>query len=136
MRIVVDCSVAVPWFLLDESNSRSEDILKKVLNEGMMIPSLFYFELANVLKTASHKKRISQDEIQGIVQLLSKLPIQLTEIQPSTLFSEVIDFAVKQQLSVYDACYLWLACHHDAPLATFDVSLQKAARGMGIEVLL
>lgn len=135
MSIVVDCSVAVPWFLSDESHLKSDDILKKVLNEGMIIPNLFYFELANVFKTALYKKRILQDKIQSMVQLLLKLPIQVTEIHPSTLFSDVIGFAVKQQLSVYDASYLWVAQHHDIPLATFDVLLQKAAYTMGIEVL-
>lgn len=135
MRIIVDCSVAVSWFLKDESHPNSEDILKKALTEGMLVPSLFYFELANVIKNAFLKKRISSEGVQDIPRLLSKIPIQVEEIQPATFFLEIIDSAVSQHLSVYDASYLVLARVHRAPLATFDSTLQKAARELGLEVL-
>jgi predicted nucleic acid-binding protein len=42
--------------------------------------------------------------------------------------TEALALALRYNLTTYDAAYLWLAAHLDAPLATFDERLAAAAR--------
>lgn len=40
----------------------------------------------------------------------------------------VLNLAQRYKLTAYDAAYLWLAERLEAPLATFDAALARAAR--------
>jgi len=47
--------------------------------------------------------------------------------------NNIVPLAREHALSASDAAYLDLALRHDAPLATLDDRLRKAARKAGIE---
>jgi predicted nucleic acid-binding protein len=52
------------------------------------------------------------------------MDIKLHAVKPQ----EVLDLALRYQLSAYDASYLWLAAELKCPLATFDEKLATAAQ--------
>ena len=47
MKFVIDASVAARWFILQESNANSEEVLQRVLSEpeSFAVPELFFFEV-------------------------------------------------------------------------------------------
>ena len=49
--------------------------------------------------------------------------------------AEIVDLAIKHDLTAYDAAYLDLALRERLPLATLDKKLAVAARGEGVVVL-
>jgi len=48
---------------------------------------------------------------------------------------QVLPLAVRHALSSYDAAYLELALRKNAPLATLDAGLARAARDAGVELI-
>ena len=57
--------------------------------------------------------------------MLSELPIRLDHIPDGSV---VLQLARSYRLTVYDAAYLELAQREDAPLATLDDALTRAAK--------
>ena len=51
-------------------------------------------------------------------------------------FGDLVPLAQEHGITSYDAAYLELALRRDAPLATFDAGLARAARAAGVELLL
>ena len=49
--------------------------------------------------------------------------------------SQLLDFARRFNLTVYDAAYLEVAFRRSLPLATLDHRLRKAADAIGIEII-
>jgi predicted nucleic acid-binding protein len=58
------------------------------------------------------------------------------EFEPlARLFDSVRDLAERHDITVYDASYLELAIRDNAPLATLDADLAKAAQDAGVAVV-
>ena len=57
-RAVIDASVIVSWFLLDESNGKYEFILNNIDKIKIHVPSIFQYEFINILLNAQKSKRI------------------------------------------------------------------------------
>lgn len=86
----------------------------------------------NVLTTWQRRKSVSRAGAAHILSDVMRLPIAvIDEGSPEA----VIDLAVAQKLSAYDATYLHAAMIVGEPLATLDAALIKAARSVGVECL-
>ena len=81
------------------------------------------------------RKRITPEEVQQHLTLLSELPIDVDENALGQLWGETRILAQKHQLTLYDATYLELAKRLGLPLATFDVELRKAAQAEKVELM-
>ncbi len=53
-------------------------------------------------------------------------------MRPQQACGEITALARAQQLSTYDAVYLFLAMRHGLPLATTDAALRQAAARCGV----
>ncbi len=126
-----------PVYTGDEQTTAMDFIADIVEDNGQLyVPQVFWFEVGNVLCTASREKkngepaRLSAKQVLEIEQILKDLPIY-TEPQPDTeIRSRIREFAMSYSLSYYDAAYLELALRHDLPLKTFDSQLQAAFEQM------
>ena len=118
--LVVDCGVLVASLFQEP---QCEEALRAMTGKTLHAPFLLDSEIAHV---AARKVRggIPQDIIADGLAAYVEQAIELhrTEVQAQ--------FALAQRfgLSGYDAAYLWLAGALQAPLATFDAKLAKAAR--------
>jgi len=134
-RMVVDASVALAWCFPDESSLYAEAVLEALKGNTMWVPSLWAIEVTNGLVVGRRRKRLESSSVRRFLALLDQLPI-LQDHRPLTeTMQTVLPLAEQFGLTAYDAAYLELAARHDAPLATLDDGLQKAARKAGVTLL-
>ena len=124
--LVIDCSAAVPWFLDDEANAWSENLLDALPHHTLHVPALWHLEFANVLLTAQRRKRINARDAKGLLARASRLPLA-TDGRVVPLV-EIAGLAEAHGITTYDAAYLELAMRLNCPLATQDKALAKAAK--------
>ena len=125
---VLDASLALEWFT---SSASDRALAKRSLfdDRAAVVPHLWRFEVMNVVTTWLKRKSVSRAEATYILGDLMRLPFAVVdEGSPEA----VLDLAIAQDLSAYDAAYLHAAMSVGAPLATLDAALIKAARGVGV----
>lgn len=129
--MVVDCSVLIAGLLPDEVEVQAQALLED-LQHGVsvvVVPSLFYQEVSNVLLMAYRRKRISREVLSQYLDVVARLPLRIdtaAATQGGTM-KTVCELAEKHGLTTYDASYLELAIRLDLPLATLDSDLYNAA---------
>jgi predicted nucleic acid-binding protein len=128
--IVIDASVALAWVIEDSEEHRqySAAILAQKLEHGntLAAPGLMSTEVAYKLLKLGRSRRFSEAKIAEQAEMVD-LFIDLTYDLESRAAS-LVRFAVRHNVQGYDAVYLALAMHLDAPLATLDSGLRAAAR--------
>ena len=127
-RFVIDNSVVMSWCFEDEGNRYAESVLESLESAEAVVPAIWPLEVGNVLLVAERKKRLSRASVVRFLELLSGLPITVEQETPERMLKEIVSLAREHGLSTYDASYLDLSMRFELPLATRDISLQKAAR--------
>lgn len=131
MTIVVDCSIALAWFLPDEKSSLALDVLMQVTESGAVVPQHFSVEFGNALVIAVRRKRIDRDYRRRTFERISDLELATDRAGSDKLWIETIELADEHGLTLYDGIYLELALRTGLPLATLDKRLAKAALDVG-----
>jgi predicted nucleic acid-binding protein len=134
MTFVVDNSVVTGWYLADQASTYTESIAVLLEQDKALVPALWQLELANVLKTACTRGKLSIDSARQILDALSLLPINI-DTSPAPGQRQLFELAMRHKLSSYDAAYLELALRYGLPLATQDQQLKIAAIAAGVDVL-
>ena len=133
--IVVDSSAALAWSFVDERSAATLAIASRVRDEGAVVPSLWKLEVANILRLAVRKERITALERNDTLKDFERLGIEIDGETADRAWNETLAVADRHDLTVYDAAYLELAKRRGLPLATLDQALAHAARQEGVEVL-
>lgn len=133
--LVLDCSMAMAWCFADESTPETARIQDRLAAEAAVVPAHWFLEVANVLAMAEKRKRISPEDSQQFVQLLSILDIQVDEEASHRAFGHVLPLARGHGLTSYAAAYLDLVLRRQLPLASLDDALRQAALSRGMQVL-
>jgi predicted nucleic acid-binding protein len=132
VTLVVDSSVAASWALPDESSPAALKALMLARSDKIVVPSVFWHELRNVLLVAERRGRLTADETQtGISVIVDLSP----EIDASDDHFAVLGLARRHLLTAYDASYLELAKRKGAVLATLDRRLAHAGLSEGLQVI-
>lgn len=122
--LVVDCSTAIAWTMLDESSVLAVAALERLRAGGGVAPQIWWAELRNALLTAERRGRIPRAGTDAALAALDDLPI-VPDCTPSGAM--VLRIAREHDLTVYNALYLELALRLSCPLATLDQELAMAA---------
>jgi predicted nucleic acid-binding protein len=121
---VVDASVAIRWFIEEESNPLADQILGKLIDqpESFAVPELFCFEVYSVLlRVHPFGLKVFSE---GVIPFLQGGMFR----QPMTgKLSRMAYRYVQMGLTGYDACYAALAKDLKGVWLTFD---QKAHRAI------
>ena len=134
MSFVVDASVALTWVFVDEITVASEALLDQAAEEGTNVPGIWRLEVANALRSAVRRRRITSEYRSVALAKLSALPI-LTDLETDArAWGAIIDLSARFDITPYDAAYLELAHRKGLPLATNDIALGNAARQLGVAV--
>ena len=132
--LVLDASLALQWFLVDEADRKySLSVLSSLSEKQAVVPLLWFYEVGNGLLMAYRRKRIAQDQIDGFLTRLKRLPIEAAPQAPM----EILDLPALAQthsLTNYDAAYLSLAPRLRLPLATSDAALRQAATAAAVQI--
>ena len=131
MAFVVDASMAAAWLLPEEYSDAAETVIASI-NAPCPVPSLFFFEIRNILTMAERRGRVSAGGALVNMERVRRLPLDDAGIGGDSF---VLLLAANHALSAYDAAYLALALNRNVPLATLDRKLAAAARKVGMTVL-
>lgn len=134
MSLVIDASVIAAWAFSDERSSQSAALLKRVAREGATVPSLWIFEVSNLLLVGERRGRLTRADRDRFLSSIGSLPIsaQPASVEDAENWLRVAD---AHALTAYDAAYLDLAARHRLPLATKDSQLVSACAKAGVEIV-
>lgn len=111
------------------------NFLNKVSKEGAIVPSLWSLEIGNVLLMSERKMRITLEQRQKALHILTELPIIVDTMTSNNAWLETMELAERYNLTLYDASYLELSLRRSLPLATFDKQIKKAAELSGVCII-
>lgn len=131
--LVLDCSVAVAWYLEDEATDFTDSLLHAIPKLEIWVPALWMLEFSNALFAAERRRRISASERAQIVEQAS-LPSLNVDSHVMSL-RQVNETSSQHNLTPYDAAYFELAKRRRLPLATLDAALVKAARAARLPLI-
>lgn len=126
MKLVVDASVAVKWFVKEEGHEEALAILDR--GDECIAPDIFVPEVAGVLL----KKLRIGDLIPGqVTEGISAAVSNVTLIECKKLVQSALEIAVELSHSVYDCLYLACAMHSGAVMVTADAKFETVAQKFG-----
>ncbi|GHV82023.1 twitching motility protein PilT [Spirochaetia bacterium] len=136
MNYVLDCSFITPLVLTEDNSEAVKAEFNNIQEtDTIYVPQLFWYEIANVMKKAIRKKRITRIDAITSMELLSDYDIH-TDFEAGSLYSIVIlDLAEKYDLYCYDASYLELAMRKGGVLGTNDNNLAAACKKAGVKTI-
>ena len=123
-RAVVDASVILKWYLLDEAHGSQALALLQQCTAGeleILAPSLLAYELMNGLVIAGRRARLDQDTISLSFRGFMSLGIRFYEV--SGFADKVFQYCRLYGCSVYDSSYLALAEQEGVDMITADERL-------------
>lgn len=135
MNWVADCSLAMAWCFEDEATPRTEALLDRMESDPVVVPLHWPLEVANVLRSAVRRGRLSEERSAQSSAALMSLPVQYDNLTHLLAFTTIYQLAQKYRLTSYDAAYLELAMRLGAELATNDDGLAHAAKAAGVPLL-
>jgi predicted nucleic acid-binding protein len=120
------------WCFEDEKNPYADAVLLALDNAEGVVPSIWPFEVANVLALSERAGRLDVARSAWFIRFLNDLPIRVDERSSSNAFGETLALARAHNLTVYDAAYLEVAIRSGVGLATQDNALRAAALRLGV----
>jgi len=129
IRRVVDASVAVAWYLPESFSAPARRWQNRML-EGtaeLLVPSLHYWEFANVLCTRARRGELDAAAASEIYFLHLDAPLSLVEPDRGS----VLDIALKYEATAYDAVYLSLCISNGIPFLTGERPTRPWIRKIG-----
>lgn len=121
---VIDSSALYAILAPDEKPSHELqniflDFSKQKLN--LYAPELLKYEITNILKSSILRKRVSAKQAQIFLKKFLEQKIYYQVID----FNKALEISIEENISAYDACYLYLSQTLNLPLLTLDTKLQK-----------
>ncbi len=115
---VLDTSVAAAWYLPEAFAAAARRWQTRLL-EGrarLVVPSLHYWELANVLRTYVRRSELAADLAAEIYSLHLEAPLEVVEPERG----EVLRTALELDATAYDAVFIAVSRALGAPLLTAE----------------
>ena len=132
MSVVLDSSIVGCSCFPDEASPVADATLSAIAEDEAIVPAVWWFEARNLLITGERVGRMNPVGTTGFLADLEALPIRIDR-KPAS--DAVLTCARTHRLTIYDAAYLELALRIDAPLATLDQELARAARAARVALL-
>jgi predicted nucleic acid-binding protein len=132
---VFDASAFGPLIVPDEAADIIPGMLDLLNGQGAIVPQHWRLEIANLMRMAVRRKRLKEDEIPSLVNMLSDLAIEVDTATVNQAWGQTLKLATLYDLTAYDAAYLELAMRRGCTLVTNDNALKRAAQRAGVATL-
>ena len=129
MGLILDASTALAAVLPDEDSNFARAAVRVAIREGLVVPTLWFYEIQNGLATALRRRRLDIGAANDALEALRGLAPEIAH--PHGLGRE-LQLAQTRALTAYDAAYLAVALDTGAILASNDAQLRSAAESMGV----
>ena len=135
--LVIDASLALEWLLSDARAREAEMILVRASSDEIRVPSLFWLEVGNVLRTRLRRGLIDEAFRDDSLARLGgfRMHVDHSDDPSGPTLARTVALSDRFDLTVYDAAYLELALRTGADLGSFDEALCTAATTAGVTVL-
>ena len=136
MIYVFDASFVGALIIPDEKNPGVDKIHANIgEDEEILVPQLFWYEIANIFKNIIRRKRYTFDEVLSFFPSLTAIRLT-SDFETGPGYSEkLLRLCNDYNLSSYDASYMELAERKRAALCTLDDNLIIAAKKRAVTVL-
>lgn len=116
--LVLDTSVAIAWYLPEAFAPAARSWQKQFLDGRVrfVVPSLHFWEMANVLRTYVRRRELTPSLAAEIHALHLDAPLAVEEPDRAA----VLATALELDATAYDAVFITLARTLDAPLLTAE----------------
>jgi len=114
-KVVDACAVAALLF----GEPEAQFVAEKLGDSHLVTPTLFYYELANICWKKIRRHPEKRDSLLEAHALVNRMEIEEAEVS----IAEVLLLADQENLTVYDASYLWLSRRLGYELVTLDGDL-------------
>jgi predicted nucleic acid-binding protein len=131
MRLILDASTALAAVLPDEHSTFARAAVGAAVDDGLVVPTLWLYEIQNGLATALRRRRIDRASAHEALEALQGLA---PEIQSPQGLGRELRLAQTHALTTYDAAYLAVALNTGAILASNDAELRRAAESVGVRL--
>ena len=119
-RIVDDATVLAAVIFGEDEQRQAVALLR---GRALAVPHLVDYEMTNVALNKLRRERLPIDSVRSSLDTYSALSMERHAVDTTA----VLALAHRYRLTAYDAAYLWLAERLEAPLASFDLALARAA---------
>ncbi len=125
-QVVFDASFFLSFLLPDEK--ANQEIIQKFIKGELLLlePFIFNLEVVNALRYAFSSKRIEKSKLIKLIKSFQKLD-NIDYVYDFDLQS-LAKISLKYDLSIYDACYVYLAQKTGAKFYTLDKKLARVLR--------
>ena len=127
--VVVDASLAIKWVLRENHTDEARDLLAQWTAQGftLLAPSLFVYEVTNVLYRRTQRSVLTIAEVRTALQDLLAIGPELDDPIDSALSFAAMNIAQRTgRAATYDAHYLALAEREGCECWTADERLWNA----------
>lgn len=125
--IVLDASAVIAWAYGDEGD-RLDALIREVAATVAVVPGHWILEVVDALLFSERHRRLNAGQRDEILARIRELPIRVDDETSLRGWLDVPELAARHGLTAHDAAYLELALRLEAPLATLDQDLARAAR--------
>ena len=126
MKLIVDASVVVKWFVEEEGQAEALAILER--GDECFAPDLVLVEVAGALDKKLKAGTVTRDQVDNAI---SAVQAHMTMVAGSKLIESALDFASELNHPVADCLYLACGLELGAILATADSQFLVKARSRG-----
>jgi len=119
MKYVIDTSALINIVL--KFYKKDPNFVNRLLEESVL-PDLIFYEIGSYLRKYKEIKKVSNNEIKEMIELFNYI-IGKAKIEGIRLNYEILDLSIKENLSYYDAVYLYLARKYNLILISDDKDL-------------
>ena len=119
---IVDASVLVKLFSIEEDSNKAEYLIKNHVTEKiiLIIPELLFLEVSNALKY----KKNDENKIKEANEKLWDFQFHIERLNKN-IMDLAIKIALENNFTIYDSLYIALAQIYGAELITADEALLK-----------
>lgn len=128
MRLVVDASVAIKWYLPEVHSEKAERLLNSAVD--LCAPDLIFSEIGNILWKRVMRRDMTEEKARSIMYSLRDLP--LTIWRADMLAEGALSIACSTKRSFYDSLYLTLAVTSGCRLVTADLKLLNSLKNVSL----
>ena len=124
-KVALDSSVIIGWLIGDSRKlGEDRDVIDQILYHGLEIvaPKLMLLELINIL---CWRKKVDKLEVMNMIQKVDDLEICWIESNDLDQ-TDIVNIALKDKLTPYDAWFLQVARQEECQLITHDKALLEA----------
>ena len=106
-------------------------IIQLTQDAELVCPNMIPYEISNALTKMMKKNVIDKQRMLNAFKYFQNIPFKTIKID----FEKALEIAWEYKIYAYDACYLETAKRLNIPLLTFDNSMIKVGKKLGINVI-